>query len=88
MEVLQFPNHGLTSTWTSELLEGYDEFVGLRIYRMTVETSPDGTEIESYEEEILFELFPNGTAPERRAAPNTTPPTSINRTAPSGAGGR
>lgn len=80
---LRFPHHGLTSSWTPEILREYDEFVGVRIYEMTFVTSSDGTEIEEYDEEMRLEIFPNGTAPDAQRTSNTSPPDSINRTAPS-----
>lgn len=77
----KFPHHGLTNTWTPEVLEEYDEFVGIRIYRMTFVTSADGTEIEHYEERVLLEIYPDGPAPPVQGTANGTPPDGINRTA-------
>jgi hypothetical protein len=79
---IRFPHHGLTGTWTPDVLQEYDEFVGIRIYRMTYVTSSDGTEIEHYEEEMLLEIYPGGSPPETPRTTNTAPPDSINRTAP------
>jgi len=78
---LRYPNHGLAVAWTPAILEGYGEFVGIRIYRMTYETSADGTEITAYDEELLLEAYPFGT-PARHPPANTEPPESINRTTP------
>mgnify|MGYP006274792473 FL=1 len=78
---LRFPSHSLTSTWTPAVLNDTDEFVGVRIYRMTFVTSSGGTEVESYEETLLLEVYPYETTPATSASPNTSPPSSINRTA-------
>lgn len=80
---LRYPHHSLTSSWTPDVLREYDEFVGIRIYRMTYVTSPDGTEIEHYEEEMILEIYPNGSPPDAPRTTNTAPPDSMNRTAPS-----
>lgn len=79
---IRFPHHGLSSSWTPDVLQGYDEFVGIRIYQMTFVTSADGTEIEHYEEEMILETYPDSSSPEIPQTINTTPPDSINRTAP------
>lgn len=55
---LRFPPHGITSTWTDEQVDAYGEFVGIRIYRLTITTSEDGSEVVEYEETLLLEVFP------------------------------
>lgn len=54
---IRFPAHGHTSTWTADQLSEYSEFVGIRLYRMEVVTSEDGTEVVSYTERRLFEHY-------------------------------
>lgn len=61
VHLLRFPPHGTANTWVASELEAYDRFVGIRIYRMEIETSPDGTEITAYSEEVVYEYLPNGT---------------------------
>jgi len=66
-QLLRFPAHGHTVAWTAEQLDGYGEFVGIRLYRVTFVTSPDGTEVTSYEEQVVFEYHE-----ETASDPNTT----------------
>jgi len=75
-----FPHHGLTSTWTPDTLRGYGKFVGVRIYSMTFVTSPDGTEVNRYEETLVFEQYPFEPVPADPPMPNTEPTRSMNRT--------
>ena len=77
---LRFPHHGLTNTWTPEMLREYGTFVGVRIYNTTFVTSPDGTEIDRYEETLLFEQYPFEPVPADPPTPNTEPTRSMNRT--------
>ena len=77
---VRYPHHGMRGTWTPEILEGYGTFVGIRIYEMKFVTSPDGTEVVDYEEELLVEVFPFEASIDRPPSPNETPPESINRT--------
>lgn len=52
----RYPPGGLFGRWTAEKLAEYDEFVGLRVYEMTAETSPDGRTIVDTEEVLVLEL--------------------------------
>ncbi|SFG71412.1 hypothetical protein SAMN04488063_2753 [Halopelagius inordinatus] len=54
-QMIHFPSHGHVSTWTPSLVENYSEFVGIRLYQMTIETSEDGSEVVSYSEEMVYE---------------------------------
>jgi hypothetical protein len=76
---VRFPHHGLTSVWTPELLDEYGDFVGVRIYEMTFVTSPDGTKVVRYEEEVVFEMFPSDHD-RPRTQPSAMPTRSMNRT--------
>lgn len=79
---LEFPRHGQAGTWTPEILDEYDRFVGVRIYQMNFTTTSDGTEITHHEEELLLEIYPLDVTPDGETPPNTAPPQSINRTTP------
>lgn len=76
---LRYPPHSLTGAWTEDLLEEYGSFVGVRIYEMTFVTSDDGTELEQYEETVVFESFPRGRQP-TGDPPSAMPTRSMQRT--------
>ncbi|SFR68954.1 hypothetical protein [Halogeometricum limi] len=78
----RFPHHGLTSRWTPELLDGYERFVGVRVYEMTFVTSEDGTHVVRYEEAVVFESFPLADAESIPARASSMPTRSMNRTGP------
>lgn len=82
LHLLRFPPHGLGDTWTERQLSQYDEFVGIRMYRIEFETSPDGTEVTSYDEELVYEYYENGTAVPPSDASVTRP--SSSRLVPAG----
>lgn len=82
IDYLRFPPHSLTSTWTPSVLSGTDRFIGIRIYRMTFVTSSNGTEIRSYEETLLLEVYPDETTAPTLPSQNESPTRSMNRTAP------
>lgn len=70
LHVFRFPPHGTANTWTVTELDAYDRFVGIRLYRMEFVTSPDGTEVTDYTEEVVYEYVSNetiGTASEATA---------------------
>lgn len=69
---LRFPPHGLNNQWTSADLEGYGEFVGLRIYEQQVTTSSDGTEVTAYAEHRVFDTTAEGLPPGECAPRRTT----------------
>jgi len=62
LHLLRFPPHGVEDTWDELELAEYDEFVGVRYYRLELVTSADGTAVESYSEELLGEWTPDGPA--------------------------
>lgn len=67
---LRFPPHATVNTWTAAELEAYDRFVGIRLYRMELETSRDGTEVTGYTEAVVYEYAPDSeshSADETRA---------------------
>jgi hypothetical protein len=47
---------------------------------MTFVTSPDGTEIDRYEETLVYERYPFEPVPADPPTPNTEPTRSMNRT--------
>lgn len=56
---LRFPPHGLIEGWDRETLARHSAFVGLRLYRVNLTTSADGTKVLSRSEEVVLEFFPN-----------------------------
>lgn len=58
---LRFPPHGVGGTWSHSELEPYDRFVGIRLYRVEIATSADGTEIIDHSEEQVYEYTQNET---------------------------
>lgn len=72
VRLLRFPPHGTANTWVASELKAYDRFVAIRLYRMEIETSPDGTEIVGYSEEIIYEFSEEPTT-----ATNTTTAANI-----------
>ncbi|MFC7020863.1 MULTISPECIES: hypothetical protein [Haloarcula] len=54
---VNFPAHGHVGTWTPAELRQYGEFVGLRLYRVEIETSADGSEVVSKSETVVFEYY-------------------------------
>lgn len=59
LDWLRFPPHGLNNQWTAEDLQGYDAFVGLRIYELRVVTSADGSEVNARDETKVYEYAAN-----------------------------
>ncbi|MFC6865474.1 hypothetical protein ACFQGE_18665 [Halomicroarcula sp. GCM10025817] len=55
-----FPAHGHVTTWTPAELSQYGEFVGLRLYRVEIESSADGSEVVSQSEAVVFEYYDEG----------------------------
>jgi hypothetical protein len=75
VHALRFPPHATANTWTASELESYDRFVGIRVYRLEIETSADGTEIVDTSEELVYEYEPNeaaGVANASAVAPSST----------------
>jgi hypothetical protein len=56
LHFLRFPPHGLENTWSAEGLSRYSEFVGIRLYRLEMNTSTDGSEIGSSSGKTVFEF--------------------------------
>lgn len=52
---LAFPKHGLSNSWTPAVLDGYSEFTTLRLYRVDLTMSDDGSEVTSYSETLIYE---------------------------------
>jgi hypothetical protein len=52
---LHFPRHGLSNEWTPERLDGYSEFTAVRLYRVDLTLTEDGTEVTSYTETLVYE---------------------------------
>lgn len=63
----RFPAHGHVDTWTPGVTENYSEFVGVRLYRMTIETSDDGSEVVSYSEEMVYEYSDSNATTESQS---------------------
>lgn len=57
-----FPAHGHVATWTPAQTSQYQEFVGIRLYQMTIVTSEDGSEVVSSSEEMVFEYMEDDPA--------------------------
>ena len=55
LHLFRFPPHGIQDTWTEAQLDGYARFVGIRYYKVTVTTSPDGSRIVDRSRQLLFE---------------------------------
>lgn len=53
LHLLRFPPHGLGSTWSESEISEYGRFTGVRLYRINITTSADGTEITSYSEHVM-----------------------------------
>jgi hypothetical protein len=51
--LIRFPPHGLGSTWFEGEISEYERFTGIRLYRINITTSADGTEITSYSEHAM-----------------------------------
>lgn len=66
--LVHFPAHGHVGTWTPGVMEDYSEFVGIRLYRMTIETSDDGSEVVSYSEEMVYEYTDSNATTENESA--------------------
>lgn len=78
--LLRFPEHAQAATWTADRLAEHSRFVGIRLYRIEIVTSDDGSEIVSTSERVVYEHF-DTHSPNRRpvsaarrgsGAPNTT----------------
>jgi hypothetical protein len=69
--VLRFPPHGIGDTWAADEVEQYDEFVGIRLYRINVTTTDNGTKIAESSEEVVYEYMENETASERASIDTT-----------------
>lgn len=54
---VRFPPHGLDNIWTRERLDGYGEFVGIRLYRLDIVTSEDGRQLASVSETLVMEYI-------------------------------
>ncbi|MFC7028202.1 hypothetical protein ACFQJ5_12465 [Halomicroarcula sp. GCM10025324] len=54
---INFPAHGHTGTWTPAEVREYGEFVGLRLYRVEIVSSADGSEVVSQSEAVVFEYY-------------------------------
>lgn len=52
---LDFPRHGMSNAWTPARLDGYAEFTAVRLYRVDVTLTEDGTEVTSYTETLVYE---------------------------------
>lgn len=52
---LAFPKHGLSNGWTPAILDGYGEFTTLRLYRIDLTMSEDGSQVTSYSETLVYE---------------------------------
>ena len=61
LRFLRFPPHGVSDRWTTGTVDDYSSFVGIRLYRVDVATSEDGTEIAAVSEELVAEYYPTAT---------------------------
>ena len=64
---LRYPPGTLYGRWSAETVDGYDRFVGLRVYEVTMKTSEDGRHIEDTDEELVLELLYDDAANGDRA---------------------
>jgi hypothetical protein len=71
LHLVRFPPHAIEDTWDELELAEYDEFVGVRYYRLTLVTSADGTTVDSYSEELLGEWMPAASASASASTPAT-----------------
>jgi hypothetical protein len=58
LRYLRFPPHGLLEAWNREMLQSHSQLVGIRLYRINLTTSADGTEVLSRSETFLKEFYP------------------------------
>lgn len=63
---VRFPPHGLDNIWTPKRLDGYAEFVGIRVYRIDIDTGADGQRLTSASETLVMEYL-NEEGTERSA---------------------
>lgn len=61
LSVLKFPPHHLRGHWSAEELEGYSTFVAIRVYRVEVTFTDDGTRTVVGEERLVYEYHTDGT---------------------------
>lgn len=59
LQLLRFPAHSV-GAWTPDDVADYDEFVGIRAYKVTTVTSSDGSEIRYRVSELVLEVYPDG----------------------------
>ncbi|WP_318568765.1 hypothetical protein [Salinigranum marinum] len=79
---LRFPPHGVAGTWSYSDVEPYDRFVGIRLYRLEIETSADGTEIVEHSEEAVYEYRLNETEMDASESTVRTPIVETDETRP------
>lgn len=68
LRYLRFPPHGVLESWDKGTIRSHSRLVGVRLYRIDLSTSVDGTEITSRTETFLCEFYPGRNAPERTNA--------------------
>jgi len=76
LRYLRFPPHGLLESWDRETIQSHSRLVGIRLYRINLTTSSDGTKITSRSETLLFECISTMNASSR---PNTVASTRPSR---------
>lgn len=78
LRYVQFPHHGHANTWSVDQLEEYGNFVGIRVYRLRIHTTPDGTEVTEYEQtlelEVMFDEPPETAGQETERSSNRVIP--------------
>lgn len=81
VHLLRFPPHsGTVDRWTPELLAEYDRFVGLRVYRVELTTTADGTRLASYSETPVYEYFEDGNGRSTTVGRPSAPEMPVNAT--------
>lgn len=77
----RYPPHGLDNFWTPARLEGYGEFVGIRVYELRVDTGDDGQQIEDVSEKLVWEYFRDEHT-QLRKGPGNSPEANLGQIGP------
>ena len=75
VDLIDFPHHKIGYRWTPDVVEDRDAFVGIRVYRVDLDTTDDGRTVESATEAAVIEFRPpsrDETAAERTATEKGT----------------
>lgn len=55
----RFPPHSLLESWDEETVRSHSRLVGIRLYRIDLTTSADGTRVTSRSETLVREFYPD-----------------------------